>query len=109
MAVKIAAQFTKDNRGLNGLNTIADELVADDANSDEVRYLIAKYHVRRVTEERDEGGVLVPTVNLDHIEPIIVKADATKVAKLLEQAYGQRQLKETAARGQEDLFSDGDE
>lgn len=105
MSVRIAAQFTGEARSLNGLDSIADALLEEPR---EKRYLIAEYTVRRITEDIDDGGTRTPTINLVHIEPILIDKDEKTVHALLQKAYIQRQKGEAEAAGQTsvDLFSE---
>jgi hypothetical protein len=105
MSVKIAAQFTKERRGDNGLDAIVGDLIKEPG---ERRFLIAEYHCPRASEEFDEGGVRVPTVALDRIEPVLDAEDVATVEAILKKAYAARSS-EAAGNGQADLFSDADE
>lgn len=102
MSVRIAAQFSGEARSMNGLDAIVEDLLEEPR---EKRYLIAEYHVGRKTEDVDDGSIVTPTIKLDHIEPIVITADAKTVQKLLQKAYLNRQKGEADAAGQADLFA----
>lgn len=100
--VRIAAQFVGEERSMNGLNGIVEELLEDPR---EEHYIVAKVKVRRITEDIEDGGIRTPTVNLVHIEPLDGK-DGETAHRLLQKAYLARQKGEAAASGQDDLFSE---
>ncbi|MEU8264444.1 hypothetical protein AB0C02_27960 [Micromonospora sp. NPDC048999] len=85
MAVKMSAQLTRDKREFNGLDRIADQLIDQPRGT---RYAVVAYTVKRVTDEVDEG-VEIPTVQINHIEPVDgVQAD--RVRELLAERYQDR-------------------
>lgn len=106
MGVNIAAQFKKDERGMNGLLPIVGELLDEPR---EKRFLVAEYEVVRVTEDLEDGGIKTPTIKLLHIEPMVA-ADAEKsAAGLIQAAYLARQGVGAVSGGQPDLFADADD
>lgn len=84
MAVKTSAQLTRDKREFNGLDRIADELIAQPRG---VRYAVVAYTVKRVSDEVDEG-VKIPTVQIVHIEPL--DADDERAREILAERYQDR-------------------
>jgi hypothetical protein len=66
VTVRIAAQFTKDERDRNGLIPAAGNIAA---NSHDWRGVaVVRLDCVRVTDEIKDGGVLIPTVGIRHIE-----------------------------------------
>lgn len=87
MTVRIAAQFTKDERDRNGLIPAAGAIAKE--RHDWTGYAVAKLDCVRVTDEVKDGGVEIPTVGIRHIE-LLDGEQADAVAKLLAQAYEAR-------------------
>jgi hypothetical protein len=87
MTARIAAKFAKDKQELNGLDNIADQIVTDSHSWTGVAVVLLD--CIRVTDEVDQGGVLIPTVRVKHIEPLGGE-DATTAHKLLNTAYEAR-------------------
>ncbi|QDY06138.1 hypothetical protein FJK98_02310 [Micromonospora sp. HM134] len=85
MAVKMAAQLTRAQREFNGLDRIERELLDQRRGT---RYAVVAYHVKRVSDEIDEG-VEIPTVQITHIEPV-EGSDADRVRELLADRYKDR-------------------
>jgi len=78
VTVNIAAQWKRDNRELNGLSAIEDELLG---KPHEPHYAVVKIETKRITRDLADGDVEVPTVNIVHIEP--VDGDAADVVKTM--------------------------
>lgn len=85
MAVKLSAQLTGENRELNGLNHIEQELIERPRGE---RFAVVRYGVRRVSDEIDEG-VHVATAKIVHIEPVD-GSDADRVREILADRYHDR-------------------
>ncbi|MEV4846117.1 hypothetical protein AB0K20_23230 [Micromonospora matsumotoense] len=85
MAVKMAAQLTRAQREFNGLDRIERELLDQRRG---VRYAVVSFHVKRVSDEIDEG-VEIPTVQITHIEPVDGD-DADRVREMLADRYKDR-------------------
>jgi len=86
VTVNIAAQWKRDNRELNGLSAIEDDLLG---KPHEPRYAVVKIETKRITRDLADGDVEVPTVNIVHIEPVD-EADEETVKKLLTDRYSAR-------------------
>lgn len=102
MAVKISAQLTRANREFNGLDRIEAELVDQPRGE---RYAVVRYGVKRVTGEIDEG-VEIPTVQINHIEPV-EGTQADRVREILAERYQDRTGK--SLEGDPTLFDVVDE
>ena len=106
MSVNIQATFKKDDRHLNGLEAIQQNLI--DAPLDR-HVIVAVVECVRVTKDVTDGGTETPTVRLVHIEPMMSNVDEKAARKLLDKA--QKARGGTPAQG--DLFShpepEGDE
>lgn len=87
-AVRIAAQFTKDERDRNGLIPAAVTIAAN--RHDWSAYAVVRLECVRVTDEVAEGGVEIPTVGIKHIELLTEADDSATAEKLLTQAYEAR-------------------
>lgn len=87
MPIKIAGSFKKDERSLNGLHAIEDELIH---KPHEEHYIIAKIRVKRITDEVEDGGTLTPTVKLQHIEVMIAQEDEDAARVIFERASAAR-------------------
>lgn len=86
MAVGIAAQWTKDNRELNGLNDIEEQLIE---NPHDRHFAVVEIGVKRVVRDVADGDTERPTVQIFQIEPL--DGDAAKTAKeLMTGAYKAR-------------------
>lgn len=85
MAVKISAQLTRERREYNGLERIAEQVIAQPRGT---WYAVVALTVKRVSEEIDEG-IEIPTFQLAHIEPVDgVQAD--RVREMLGERYTDR-------------------
>lgn len=85
-AVKIRAQFTKDTRLFNGLDSIAGKMFDDPVT----RVLaVVVIEVARKNIDCLNGGQQSVTVNLAEIEPVF-DGDAREARQLLERAYKAR-------------------
>lgn len=85
-AVKIRAQFTKDSRLFNGLDSIAGKMFDDPVT----RVLaVVVIEVARKNIDCLNGGQQSVTVNLAEIEPVF-DGDAREARQLLERAYKAR-------------------
>jgi hypothetical protein len=87
VTVRIAAKFAKDKQDLNGLDPISDQISSDSHSWTGVAVVLLD--CIRVTDEVDQGGVLIPTVRVKHIEPLGGE-DADNARKLLNTAYEAR-------------------
>jgi len=87
VSVKIAAQFKKDTRPLNGLESIADDLIKEPHRR---WFIIAEVENRRTVIDHSDGDAESPTVNLVHIEPMLSGAGEDTIRKMLKAAYKAR-------------------
>lgn len=85
MSVNLSAQFTKEERHLNGLLGIEKQLIDDPRAR---RLIVAEVDTKFIKEEIDEG-IRTPTVRLVHIEPLSGEA-AEDARRLLNEAYKDR-------------------
>lgn len=98
MSVKIKASITKEDRPFNGLNAIAEQLVADPKQG---HYVVA--YIKPVNYEVDaEDGTETPKVRFVRIEPC-ADDDAKTVQEILERLYTDR----TGGGSQDTLFDEG--
>jgi hypothetical protein len=86
MTVKLAAQFSKDERPLNSLNDLADQ-IAKDSEGWQGYALVKLERVR--TSHEDADGSTIPTVGFKRIE-ILDGEEADAAAKRLVQLYEAR-------------------
>jgi hypothetical protein len=84
--VKLAAKLADDKQDRNGLEAIADDILADHTG----RWIVAAIiEPVRITEEIAKGGVKTPTVRVVHIEPML--GDNTEAVRaLINGAYESR-------------------
>lgn len=113
MSVSIAAQWTKETRDLNGLNSIEQALIGQPLTR---RLAVIELETLRTTKDFKNGGTETPTILILHVEPVDGD-DAETVRGMLDRLYTDRtgKTEEPVARtlldGQGSLFSDdaGDE
>lgn len=101
MTVRIAAQFTKDERDRNGLIPAAGHIVAN--SHDWSGFALVRLDCVRVTEEVQEG-LRIPTVGIKHIE-LIPDDQVDDYAKTLATMYEARTGRTPLPL--DDLVSDG--
>jgi len=85
-AVNVAGTFKKDQRELNGLESIAQELIDSPL---ERRVVAALVETRRVVKDFADGGSERVVTGIVHIEPLTGDA-ATDTRKHLDEAFRAR-------------------
>lgn len=93
MTVNIAGTFKKDERELNGLEAIAEDLIG---NPLERRVVAALVETKRVVEDFADGGSKRVVTSIVHIEPLTGDA-ATDARKYLDEAYRARTGRDESA------------
>ena len=101
MTVKIRAQYTKDTRIMNGLESIANEMMADPLARITAVVVIECAYTK---VDHLNGGQRTLQANLASIEPVF-DSDATEARNLLERAYKKRTGNPSAPV----LFGDSDD
>lgn len=86
MSHKIVSAFKKDERPLDGLTAIEDEMRK---NPHDEWYIVARVVNKRTAIEHEDGDAAVVSAKLAHIEPMWGDDEAT-VKQMLLDAYKQR-------------------
>lgn len=92
MTVQVKASFKKDNRHLDGLDAIRDQLVKQ---PHQARIIVAVVDVSKITENV-EDGTTTPQVRFRSVE--VMEGDAAiKATQLIEARYAERTGREDMA------------
>lgn len=86
MSVNISGTFRKDDRQLNGLESVAEDLIEDPLTR---HVVVGIVETKRIVKDISDGGTETPTVRLVQIEPLDGEA-ADDAQTLMEKAFQAR-------------------
>lgn len=100
MTVNIAGTWKKDERDLNGLESIAADLIGSPYEDHIVAALV---RTKRVVDDYDDGGSKRVVTKVVHIEPLTGDA-ADTARKYLDEAYRARTGRQESAEADSSLM-----